>query len=101
MANCKDLFIELCVCLWSISVAIVRAIFHSILPPPRKSVAGCNVLITGAANGLGHLLAVQFAKLGATLILWDIDETGLNRTRKEVEYLGASVHVYICDLRYV
>ena len=35
------------------------------------------ILITGAANGIGRLMALRFAALGATVVLWDIDETGL------------------------
>lgn len=34
------------------------------------------VLITGSANGLGREIALAFAKSGASLALWDIDDAG-------------------------
>lgn len=34
------------------------------------------VLITGSANGLGRELALTFAKAGASLALWDVDDVG-------------------------
>ena len=35
------------------------------------------VLITGSGNGLGREIALAFAKAGASLALWDIDDTGM------------------------
>lgn len=43
-------------------------------------VDGRTVLITGAASGLGRLMAQRFGRLGANLVLWDINETGLKET---------------------
>ncbi len=37
------------------------------------------VLITGAAQGLGHALAIAFAAAGAHLVLIDLDEPGLRK----------------------
>lgn len=34
------------------------------------------VLITGSANGLGRETALAFARAGASLALWDIDDVG-------------------------
>lgn len=34
------------------------------------------VLITGSANGLGREIALAFAKAGASLALWDVDDAG-------------------------
>jgi hypothetical protein len=34
------------------------------------------VLITGSANGLGREIALAFAKSGASLALWDVDDAG-------------------------
>jgi len=39
--------------------------------------AGLRVLITGAAGGLGHSLAQEFARAGAELVLADINGAGL------------------------
>jgi hypothetical protein len=34
------------------------------------------VLITGSADGLGREIALAFARAGASLALWDIDDVG-------------------------
>lgn len=38
------------------------------------------MVITGAASGLGRLMAQRFGRLGARLVLWDVDEAGLAHT---------------------
>ena len=48
------------------------------------------VLITGAASGIGRLLALGAAERGATLVLWDRDATGLEQLRDELLRSGAA-----------
>ncbi|XP_045497241.1 retinol dehydrogenase 10-like isoform X2 [Colias croceus] len=60
------------------AVAIVRVF----IPPTMKSLCGETVLITGAGQGIGRELALQFAELGATVIYWDNDA---RRNRAVVE----------------
>ena len=44
-------------------------------------------------------MARQWAKLGATIVLWDRDEAGLAAARDFILQTGASaVHTYTCDL---
>ena len=38
-----------------------------------------HVLITGGASGLGRLLALRCAGLGATVTLWDVNAAGAER----------------------
>ncbi|XP_066480507.1 epidermal retinol dehydrogenase 2 [Tiliqua scincoides] len=65
----------------------------------RKNVAGKIVLITGSANGIGREIALNFARLGAILVLWDIDEEGNKDTSELVKKNGAlAVYTYKCDL---
>uniref|UniRef100_A0A914VE52 Epidermal retinol dehydrogenase 2 n=1 Tax=Plectus sambesii TaxID=2011161 RepID=A0A914VE52_9BILA len=64
---------------------------------PRKSVTGEVVLITGAGSGLGRLMALQFAKLGARLVLWDVNQAGNEQTAKMVKGVGGEVHSYTVD----
>ncbi|XP_065441662.1 epidermal retinol dehydrogenase 2 [Chrysemys picta bellii] len=69
-----------------------------ICPPCKKNVAGEIVLITGAANGIGRQIALNFARLGATLVFWDIDEEGNKETIKLAKGNGAKgVYAYRCD----
>ena len=44
------------------------------------SLEGKTILITGAAGGIGRATALECAKLGANLILTDINEEGLKKT---------------------
>ena len=60
--------------------------------------AGKNVLITGAASGIGRLMAIKIAARRARLILWDVDEDGLNGLRAELAAQGVDVRTYTCDL---
>lgn len=57
-----------------------RAIVFSIFPAPKKSINDEIVLITGSGGVLGRALAVEFSKYGAFLCLWDVDETGNQKT---------------------
>ena len=59
---------------------------------------GTRALITGAASGLGRLLATRLANAGTRLVLWDIDPAGLEQVQAELSAAGHEVDVYACDL---
>ena len=61
-------------------------------------IAGRRALITGAANGIGRILAEELADAGASLVLWDIDARGLERVRDGLVAAGHTADVYACDL---
>lgn len=61
-------------------------------------VRGRRVVITGAANGIGRLLAVKLAQAGGKVVLWDIDEQGLSRVKAELDQGGFTADIYTCDL---
>jgi len=63
-----------------------------------KSVKGEKVLITGAAQGFGRLLAERFAAQGADLILWDIDMDKLEQTATSCRDYGVQVDTYSVDV---
>ncbi|KAK6626445.1 hypothetical protein RUM44_008918 [Polyplax serrata] len=63
-----------------------------------KSAAGEIVLVTGAGGGLGRLMALKFAKLGATVIVWDIKKDGVKDTIELITKYGGKAHGFICDL---
>ncbi|XP_027788717.2 epidermal retinol dehydrogenase 2 [Marmota flaviventris] len=79
-------------------ISILEALIFGLIPKPRKNVAGEIVLITGSGSGLGRLLALQFARLGSVLVLWDINSEGNEETLQMAREAGAMrVHAYTCD----
>ncbi|WP_330255404.1 SDR family oxidoreductase [Nocardia sp. NBC_00565] len=54
---------------------------------------GKSCLITGAASGLGRSTALAVVAKGASVILTDIDDAGLQRTAAEVLAAGGVVHL--------
>jgi len=62
------------------------------------TVNNCRVLITGAASGIGRLLALRLAESGGELVLWDIDRAGLEQAQAELAAAGHSADTYACDL---
>ena len=61
-------------------------------------IRGKRALITGAAGGIGQMLAAELARAGAHLVLWDIDEDGLRRVQRELADAGHEADVYACNL---
>jgi all-trans-retinol dehydrogenase (NAD+) len=65
-----------------------------------------HVLITGGASGLGRLLALRCAELGATVTLWDLNAAGAEAVAAEANAVAAAadpgsvgtVHSFACDV---
>jgi all-trans-retinol dehydrogenase (NAD+) len=60
--------------------------------------SGKTVLITGAASGIGRLLALKIGAAGGSLVLWDIDEAGLKNVSAELAAQSVRVQSYVCDV---
>lgn len=58
------------------------------------------VLITGAASGIGWLMAQRFAREGARLALWDINQAGLQDKQKQLQAEGFDAEIFVCDLSH-
>jgi len=64
-----------------------------------QSVKGMNVLVTGAAMGLGKLFAAHAVREGAAVvILWDVNEAALKETAAELEAAGGRVQYAVVDV---
>lgn len=53
-----------------------------------QDMRGKQVLVTGAASGIGRATALAFAGAGASLVLTDISAEALERARQQVQALG-------------
>jgi all-trans-retinol dehydrogenase (NAD+) len=56
-----------------------------------------NVLVTGAASGLGRLVAERMAARGARLILWDVNQAALTAIAGDLAS-QAAVDIQVCNL---
>jgi len=59
---------------------------------------GKTVLITGAASGIGRLMALKIAQRGARLVLWDVNVQRLDELHAELATQGVAAHTHTCDL---
>ncbi|XP_078718835.1 epidermal retinol dehydrogenase 2 [Lampetra fluviatilis] len=69
----------------------LECLFRCVVPPRRKSVAGQVVLVTGAGSGLGRLMALSLARLGATLVIWDVNRAANEETAQLIREEGDGV----------
>jgi hypothetical protein len=54
----------------------ILEIFKFLSPTKRKDVRNEIVLITGAGHGIGREIALEFGRLGARVVIWDINKVG-------------------------
>lgn len=90
--------VDLLLMLISLACSILSAVIQTFLRPRLKSIDGELCLITGAGGALGRLFALEFAKEGARLVLWDCNEPANEHTAQLARELGAQVHSYTVDL---
>lgn len=59
---------------------------------------GKNIMVTGAAGGIGRATAIEFAREGAAVLVVDIDQMGAEATASAVRELGATAHARRLDV---
>ena len=64
----------------------------------EKNISGQVVLVTGGGSGIGRLMCVRFARLGATVVTWDINTLGNEETVEMVKKEGNTAFSYTVDM---
>lgn len=75
----------------------LKSFIQIFFPPPRKDISGEIIFLTGAGSGIGRLMALKFAKLGATIVCVDINQTANESTVEEIKNQGFKARGYKCD----
>ena len=60
------------------------------------SLEGKNILVTGASSGIGQVIAIEYAKMGANIIATGRNEERLNETLNQLE--GSGHQMIIADM---
>src|SRR4051812_45761295 len=66
---------------------------------PAGTYDGVGVFITGAGTGLGKAIALEFARLGASIVIASRKPEHLEAGHEAVAALGAPVTTVACDIR--
>ncbi|XP_055836571.1 estradiol 17-beta-dehydrogenase 11 [Episyrphus balteatus] len=77
---------------------ILKDIYYLTFGYPEKDLNGDIALITGGGSGLGRLLAQLLCKMGTKIVIWDINEEGINETVSIVKALGGYCKGYVVDI---
>jgi len=64
----------------------------------EKEITGQVVLVTGGGSGIGRLMCLRFARLGATVVTWDINKVGNEETVAMIEAEGNKAYSYTVDM---
>ncbi|XP_014236294.1 short-chain dehydrogenase/reductase family 16C member 6-like [Trichogramma pretiosum] len=55
-------------------------------------------LVTGAAGGIGRLIAQKLANRGCAVVVWDINKDGVEETARLIREAGGKCWAYRCDV---
>ena len=82
------------------TIAWIKGSFMVFMPKNmrNKDVSKDIVLITGGGNGIGQIVATKFAKLGSTVVIWDLNEAGMKKTAEDIKKIGGRCHTFVCDV---
>jgi len=101
--RCKDmiaLILEILVAVaWTLYHVVERTVLLFVPTSRRaKSIKGQIVLVTGGGSGIGRLICLRYARLGATVVTWDVNEGGNRDTMEMVKKEGNKAYAYTVDL---
>ncbi|XP_014214233.1 estradiol 17-beta-dehydrogenase 11-like [Copidosoma floridanum] len=100
LREAMDVLRDLGLFAWLSIIYVLEALLLSLVPRRYRSKCLKDevALVTGAAGGIGRLVAVKLAKRGCTLVLWDIDKSGVEETAQVIKESGGKCWAYHCDV---
>jgi len=89
--------------LWALVLVVyyvIERLVKIVLPQKmfEKNISGQVVLITGGGSGIGRLMCLRFARLGATVVTWDINKLGNEETVDMIKKEGNRAFSYTVDM---
>ena len=89
--------------LWSLVLTlyyVIERLVKVFLPQKmlEKNISGQVVLVTGGGSGIGRLMCLRFARLGATVVTWDINKLGNEETVDKIKKEGNRAFSYTVDM---
>jgi NAD(P)-dependent dehydrogenase (short-subunit alcohol dehydrogenase family) len=66
---------------------------------PAGTFEGTSVFITGGGTGMGKAIALEFARLGASIVIASRKDDHLKAGTEAIGAVGAKVHAVTCDIR--
>ena len=64
----------------------------------EKNISGQVFLVTGGGSEIGRLMCLRFARLGATVVTWDINKLGNEDTVEMIKNEGNTAFSYTVDM---
>ncbi|XP_022916882.1 epidermal retinol dehydrogenase 2 [Onthophagus taurus] len=93
--------IDLAIMGWLITYYTAETIILTFTPTflrKQRSLRGKVIVLTGGAGGVGQELALRLARNQAKVVIWDVNEKGMNEIKEKIENEGHQVHVYTVDV---
>ena len=92
--------LEVCYALLLTFYYVIERLVKMCLPQKmfEKNISGQVVLVTGGGSGIGRLMCLRFARLGATIVTWDINKAGNEETVDMIKKEGNRAFSYTVDM---
>jgi NAD(P)-dependent dehydrogenase (short-subunit alcohol dehydrogenase family)/pimeloyl-ACP methyl ester carboxylesterase len=75
-----------------------RAMRRAQVGRQREPFSDTLVSVTGAGSGIGRATALEFSRLGAEVVVSDVDEASVRDTAKDIAAQGGIAHAYRLDV---